>query len=210
MEGLRLGQLQTVGTDHCAFFYDGTRPITYEGNPVAILGKELGRGDFTKIPNGLPGIEDRMQILWTHGVGQGRTSANQFVALTATNPAKAFGLYPRKGTLVPGSDADLVIWNPSARRAVRASRWHQRTDYNLYEGWELVGVPGEGLPARPPVGRRRQVARRTGRGPVPSPAPQLCHLNVKADGSFTAGWVISARSTAVWLLPQDSHSRLTG
>jgi len=140
-QGLRQEWLQSVGTDHCAFFYDGTTPIVYEGKPVAIPGKELGQGDFTKIPNGLPGVEDRLPILWTYGVGQGRISPHQFVAMTATNPAKIFGLYPKKGTLEPGSDADIVIWNPSARKRVLAQAWHQRTDYNLYEDWELVGIP---------------------------------------------------------------------
>ena len=139
--GLELGWLQVVGTDHCAFFYDGTRPIEYEGKKVAIPGKELGRGDFTKIPNGLPGVEDRMQILWTYGVGQGRITPHQFVALTSTNAAKAFGLYPQKGTLAPGADADIVIWNPTLQRTVSAARWHQRTDYNLYEGWQITGAP---------------------------------------------------------------------
>jgi len=140
-QGLRQQWIQSVGTDHCPFFFDGTQPIVYEGRKVAIPGKELGQGDFTKIPNGLPGIEDRLPILWTYGVGQGRISANQFVALTSTNPARVFGLYPRKGTLQPGSDADIVIWNPSTRRRVLAREGHQRTDYNLYEEWELVGVP---------------------------------------------------------------------
>jgi dihydropyrimidinase len=140
-EGLADGTIQTVGTDHCPFFYDGRKPILYEGKPIAIPGKELGAGDFTKIPNGLPGVEDRLPVLWTTGVGSGRLTANQFVALTSTNPAKIFGLYPRKGALLPGSDADIVIWDPGkkVRYGVRMS--HQRTDYNLYEGWELTGMP---------------------------------------------------------------------
>ena len=114
-EGLADGTLQTIGTDHCPFFFDGTKPILYEGQPVAIPGKELGREDFTKIPNGLPGIGDRLPVIWTTGVGSGKLTANQFVALTSTNPAKIFGLYPRKGALLPGSDADLVIWDPQRK-----------------------------------------------------------------------------------------------
>ena len=139
--GLHDGTLQTIGTDHCAFFFDGTRPITYEGQQVKIPGKELGRDDFTKIPNGLPGVEDRLPILWTYGVRAGRITANQFVALNSANPARIFGLYPRKGTLLPGSDADIVIWDPDRKLRYGVATAHQRTDYNLYEDWELVGYP---------------------------------------------------------------------
>jgi dihydropyrimidinase len=140
-EGLSDGSLQTIGTDHCPFFYDGTRPIEYEGRPVAIPGKELGAEDFTKIPNGVPGVGDRMPILWTFGVGQGRLTPNQFVALTSTNAARIFGLYPRKGALEPGSDADVVVWDPGRRVTYGVAHARHRTDYNLYEGWELVGYP---------------------------------------------------------------------
>lgn len=140
-EGLSRGILQTVGTDHCPFFYDGTRPIVYEGREIAIPGKELGKGDFTKIPNGLPGIEDRLPVLWTTGVRSGRITANQFVAYNCTNPARIFGLYPRKGALLAGSDADIVIWDPEKKVTYGAAQAHQRTDYNLYEGWELTGMP---------------------------------------------------------------------
>jgi dihydropyrimidinase len=130
-----------MGTDHCPFFYDGTRPIEYEGKLVAIPGKELGKDDFTKIPNGLPGVGDRMPVLWTSGVRAGRLTPNQFVALTSTNPAKIFGLYPRKGSLLPGADADLVIWDPEKRVTYGVKTAQHRTDYNLYEGWDLVGFP---------------------------------------------------------------------
>jgi len=140
-EGVSSDIIQTIGTDHCPFFYDGTKPILFEGKLVAIPGKELGRDDFTKIPNGLPGVEDRLAILWTTGVGSGKMTANQFVALTSTNPAKIFGLYPRKGALLPGSDADLVIWDPQKKVKYGVAQSHQRTDYNLYEGWELRGNP---------------------------------------------------------------------
>lgn len=140
-KGLSEGILQTVGTDHCPFYYDGTKPIVYEGSEIAIPGKELGRHDFTKIPNGLPGIQDRMPILWTHGVNTGRITPNQFVAYTSTNPARIFGLYPRKGALLIGSDADIVIWDPLKKVKYGAAISHQRTDYSLYEGWELTGYP---------------------------------------------------------------------
>jgi dihydropyrimidinase len=140
-QGLMDGTLQTVGTDHCPFFYDGTKPILYEGQPVQIPGKELGRHDFTKIPNGLPGVGDRLPILWTFGVGQGRMTPQQFVALTSANPARAFGLYPRKGAILPGSDADLVVWDPEREVAYGQAVAQHRTDYNLYEGWKLKGFP---------------------------------------------------------------------
>jgi dihydropyrimidinase len=135
------GTIQTIGTDHCPFFFDGKTPIRYENQEIAIPGKELGGQDFTKVPNGLPGVQDRLPILWTYGVRAGRISANQFVALTSTDPAKIFGLYPRKGALLPGSDADLVIWDPEKKVKYGVAYSHQRTDYNLYEGWELVGYP---------------------------------------------------------------------
>jgi dihydropyrimidinase len=140
-KGLENGIIQTVGTDHCPFFYNGTQPIQYEGKEIAIPGKELGKQDFTKIPNGLPGVGDRLPILWTYGVGSGRLTPNQFVALTSTNPAKIFGLYPQKGTLAPGADADLVIWDPQRRLTYGVAHAQHRTDYNLYEGWELKGYP---------------------------------------------------------------------
>ncbi len=140
-EGLSEGILQTIGTDHCPFFYDGSRPIVYEGSEIAIPGKELGRNDFTKIPNGLPGVGDRLALMWTCGVRAGKITANQFVAYTSTNPAKIFGLYPRKGALLPGSDADILIWDPEKKVKYGVAHAHHRTDYNLYEGWELVGYP---------------------------------------------------------------------
>ncbi len=140
-QGLTEGILQTVGTDHCPFFFDGTKPILYEGEKIAIPGKELGKDDFRKIPNGLPGIQDRMPVLWTTGVRAGKITANQFVAYMSTNPAKIFGLYPRKGALLEGSDADVVIWDPEKKMKYGVAMSHQRTDYNLYEGWELTGYP---------------------------------------------------------------------
>ena len=140
-QGLHDGVLQTIGTDHCPFFFDGTQPIIYEGKEIAIPGKELGKYNFTKIPNGLPGIQDRMPILWTYGVQTKNITANQFVAYTSTNPAKIFGLYPRKGALVPGADADIVIWDPEKKLKYGVAHSHQRTDYNLFEGWDIMGYP---------------------------------------------------------------------
>lgn len=140
-QGLADDALQVIGTDHCPFFYQGDQEIIYEGKPVAIPGKELGADDFTRIPNGLPGVGDRLPIMWTYGMRAGRITANQFVAFTSTNPAKIFGLYPRKGTILPGSDADLVIWDPDKKLIYGIQHAQHRTDYNLFEGWELVGYP---------------------------------------------------------------------
>jgi dihydropyrimidinase len=140
-QGLVDGSINVVGTDHCPFYYNGAVPIQYEGELVAIPGKELGENDFTKIPNGLPGVGDRMPVMWTQGVVAGRITPKQFVALMSTNPAKIFGLYPRKGALLPGSDADIVIWDPNKKVHYGIKYAHHRTDYNLYEGWELHGYP---------------------------------------------------------------------
>ncbi|MBC8505055.1 MAG: dihydropyrimidinase [Anaerolineales bacterium] len=140
-EGLADDIIQVMGTDHCPFFFDGTTAIRYEGEEIIIPGKELGTDDFTKIPNGLPGVQDRMPILWTEGVAKGRITPNQFVAMMSTNPAKIFGLYPKKGALLPGSDADIVIWNSDVKVNYGIKRSHQRTDYSLYEGWALTGYP---------------------------------------------------------------------
>ena len=140
-QAIERGEMQTIGTDHCPFFFDGTKPIVYEGKEIVIPGKELGAGDFTKIPNGLPAVGDRLPVMWTEGVVRGRISPNQFVAMNSTNPAKIFGMYPRKGALLPGSDADIVIWDPERKVTHGVAHSHQRTDYNLFEGWELTGYP---------------------------------------------------------------------
>lgn len=135
------GELQVVGTDHCPFPFDGTKPIRYEGQAFLRAGKELGRGDFTKIPNGAPGIQDRLPMLWTYGAGAGHLSMNRLVEVCCTNPAKIFGLYPGKGTIAVGSDADLVVWDPGLKKTMGVATSHQRTDYNLYEGMEVTGWP---------------------------------------------------------------------
>lgn len=140
-QGVEDGDLQVIGTDHCPFFFNGNQPILYESQEIAIPGKELGKDNFTLIPNGLPAVGDRMPILWTYGVGAGRITANQFVALTSTNPAKIFGLYPRKGSLSPGADADIVIWDPQRTLNYGVAHAQHRTDYNLFEGWTLTGYP---------------------------------------------------------------------
>jgi dihydropyrimidinase len=131
-QALRDRTLQVVSTDHCPFWFEG-------GVKGRIPGKELGKGSFAKIPNGLPVIEDRMKILWHYGVGEGHFDANRFVELTATNPAKIFGLYPRKGTIAVGSDADIVVWDPAKNETVSAHTHHMNTDYNIFEGRKIRG-----------------------------------------------------------------------
>jgi len=119
--------LSAISTDHCAFLWDGQ--------------KSLGKDDFSKIPNGGPGLENRLHMIHEFGVRAGRISLNRMVELLATNPAKLFGLYPRKGTIAPGSDADIVIFDPERRHLITAATQHSKTDYNLYEGTEVTGSP---------------------------------------------------------------------
>lgn len=140
-KGLSDSSIQTVGTDHCPFFADGATAIQYDGQQLAIPGKELGKSDFTRIPNGLPTIEHRLSLLWTFGVSAGKFSVQRFVELTASNPARIFGLYPRKGTLLPGSDADIVLWDPSLKHTISVTNSHMRTDHELWEGIEVEGYP---------------------------------------------------------------------
>ncbi|MFZ3071507.1 MAG: amidohydrolase family protein, partial [Anaerolineaceae bacterium] len=140
-QGLESGTIQVLSTDHCPFFFDGTQPILYENQSVTIPGKELGKDDFTRIPSGLPGVGDRLPVFWTHAVGSGRVTPSQFVALTSTNPARIFGLYPKKGCLAVGSDADITLWDPHFEVEYGVNIAKHRTDYNLYEGWKLTGFP---------------------------------------------------------------------
>src|SRR5919197_2361208 len=133
-QGVADNSLQVISTDHCPFWLEG-------GRDGRTPGKELGKGDFSKIPNGCPGIEDRMMVLYTHGVRGGKFSLNRWVELCCTNPAKLFGMYPQKGVIAPGSDADIVVWDPEATHTITAAKQHQRTDYNLYEGMEVTGMP---------------------------------------------------------------------
>lgn len=123
--GLRTGDLATVATDHCSFNYQGQ--------------KDLGLEDFSKIPSGAPGVETRLGLLYTYGVRAGKLTLNEFVALTSTNAAKLFGLFPRKGTIAPGSDADLVVWDPRISSLVTVESLHQQVDYTPYEGFHQMG-----------------------------------------------------------------------
>jgi dihydropyrimidinase len=124
---VRTDTLSAISTDHCAFNWDGQ--------------KTLGKDDFSKIPNGGPGLENRLHMIHEFGVRAGRISLNRMVELLSTNPAKLFGLYPRKGTIAVGSDADIVVFDPEKKVTISASTHHSRIDYNLYEGTEVTGSP---------------------------------------------------------------------
>lgn len=125
-KGLRSDDLQVISTDHCPFCMKEQ--------------KELGRDDFSKIPNGGPGVEHRMSLIYHHGVAQGRINLNRFVELTSTAAAKIFGLFPKKGTIAVGSDADIVIFDPNREQTISAATHHMRVDYSAYEGWTVTGV----------------------------------------------------------------------
>jgi len=124
--GLQAGSLQVVATDHCAF---------------TTAQKRSGIGNFAKIPNGTGGLEDRLPVLWTKGVNTGRLTMNEFVAVTSTNIAKILGLYPRKGAVLVGADADLVVWDPKRKKTISANRQQSAIDYNVFEGIEVTGLP---------------------------------------------------------------------
>jgi dihydropyrimidinase len=124
---VRMDVLSAISTDHCAFLWDGQ--------------KTLGKDDFSKIPNGGPGIENRLQMIHEFGVRGGRISLNRMVELLSTNPAKLFGLYPKKGTLAVGSDADVVVFDPAKKVTISASTHHSKVDYNLFEGTTVTGSP---------------------------------------------------------------------
>jgi dihydropyrimidinase len=124
---VRTDILSAISTDHCAYLFKGQ--------------KDAGRDDFSQIPNGGPGLENRLQMIHQFGVRGGHISLNRMVELLATNPAKLFGLYPRKGTLAVGSDADIVVFDPEKRVTISATTHHSASDYNLYEGTEVQGSP---------------------------------------------------------------------
>jgi len=125
-DAVRTDALSAISTDHCAFLWDGQ--------------KTLGADDFTKIPNGGPGLEDRLVMIHHFGVNEGRIGLNRMVDLLATQPAKLFGLYPRKGTIAPGADADIVIFDPAKEHTLSAATHHSKADYNLYEGTSVTGA----------------------------------------------------------------------
>src|SRR5213594_1745183 len=148
---VRTDTLSAISTDHCAFLWDGQ--------------KSMGKDDFSKIPNGAPGLENRLHMIHEFGVRTGRITLNRMVELLSTNPAKLFGLYPRKGKIAVGSDADIVVFDPTRTITISAATHHSKVDYNLYEGTEVTGTPevvllrgqvlveGDELVARPGVGQ---------------------------------------------------------
>ena len=156
-KAVRSDVLSVISTDHCAFNWQGQ--------------KTMGEDDFSKIPNGGPGIENRLHMIHEFGVRTGRLTLNRMVELLATNPAKLFGLYPKKGTIAVGSDADLVIFDPEKRLTLSAETHHSKADYNLFEGTEVRGAPeivllrgqvlveNDQLVARPGVGQFVKRAR---------------------------------------------------
>ena len=167
---VRTDTLSVISTDHCAFLWDGQ--------------KTMGRDDFSKIPNGGPGLENRLQMIHEFGVRAGRISLNRMVELLCTSPAKLFGLYPRKGTIAVGSDADIVVFDPEKRHTISAATHHSKSDYNLFEGTEVTGSPelvllrgnvlveGDEVVARPGIGRFVERARFGEElRPAPTPAP---------------------------------------
>jgi dihydropyrimidinase len=124
-QGLAKDTLQVVSTDHCPFCFKEQ--------------KELGKDDFTKIPNGGPGIENRLQLIHHHGVNAGKLTLNRFVEITSTAPARIFGMYPKKGTIAAGSDADIVLWDPNAEHTISAATHNMRVDYSMFEGFKVRG-----------------------------------------------------------------------
>jgi dihydropyrimidinase len=156
-KGLMNDDLQLVATDHCPFcMKEG-----FQGLPKQ---KELGKDDFSKIPNGAPGVETRLPLIYSGGVVSGRFSVNRFVELVSTVPAKLFGLYPRKGTIAVGSDGDLVIFDPEVEMTLSAAALHMRCDYNPFEGKTVRGVPKTVLVRGNPVIENRLFVGKAGSG----------------------------------------------
>ncbi|HUA17606.1 MAG TPA: dihydropyrimidinase [Bryobacteraceae bacterium] len=149
-DGLKTDNLQVVSTDHCPFCFEDQ--------------KALGKDDFTKIPNGGPGIENRLQLLHHHGVGAGKITLNRFVEIVSTAPARIFGMYPRKGVIAPGSDADIVVWDPQARHVISAKTHHMRVDYSMFEGFEVTGNARHVFSRGELIVKDGEYAGRVGRG----------------------------------------------
>jgi dihydropyrimidinase len=122
--GINQGLVQLVGTDHCPFKWEQ---------------KLLGKDDFSKIPNGHPAIEHRMELLYSEGVASGKISPQKYVEITSTNAAKIFGMFPKKGTIAVGADADIVLFDPTEKHVISCNTHHMNTDYSAYEGWQVTG-----------------------------------------------------------------------
>ncbi|MGI1663148.1 dihydropyrimidinase [Palleronia sp. KMU-117] len=155
--GLASGSLSVVATDHCAFTTEQ---------------KRFGVGDFTRIPNGTGGLEDRMPMLWTHGVATGRLTPNEFVAVTSTNIAKILNMYPKKGAVLVGADADLVVWDPKASKTISAGTQQSAIDYNVFEGHAVTGLPRFTLTRGRVAVTEGKVAPKEGHGQFVGRAPK--------------------------------------
>jgi len=155
-KALQAGHLQTTATDHCCF---------------CAPQKAAGRDDFTKIPNGCAGIEDRMSLLWHYGVETGRLTPSEFVQVTSTNAARIFNLYPRKGAVEVGADADLVVWDANASRTISAKTHHQNVDFNIFEGRTVKGVANATIAAGRVVWRDGELRAERGAGRYLSRTP---------------------------------------
>jgi dihydropyrimidinase len=149
-DGLKTDNLQVVSTDHCPFCFEDQ--------------KALGKDDFTKIPNGGPGIENRLQLLHHHGVGTGKITINRFVEITSTAPARIFGMYPKKGAIAAGSDADIVVWDPKAEHVISAKTHHMRVDYSMFEGFKVTGNARQVFSRGELIVDKGQYVGRAGRG----------------------------------------------
>ena len=165
-----------VSTDHCPFCFKGQ--------------KEMGLGDFSKIPNGLPSVEHRMDLLHT-GVLDGHISRRRWVEIACATPARMFGLYPRKGTIAPGSDADIVIYDPTATQTLSAQTHHMNVDYSCYEGREITGKVRHRAVPRPGDHRRRRVpSARKGHGRFLR--RDTCQYLRRDRAPWTSGWCCRA------------------
>ena len=147
--GLTSGALQTTATDHCAFCSEQ---------------KAMGKEDFTKIPNGVSSVEERLMVLWEKGVNTGRLTMNEFVAVTSTNAAKIFNIYPKKGAINVGSDADLVLWDAKGSKILSVDHQHSNVDFNVYEGMEVNGVPVYTIAAGKVAHQQGKVFAKAGEG----------------------------------------------
>jgi dihydropyrimidinase len=160
--GLQSGALQVVATDHCAFNDEQ---------------KRYGKDDFTKIPNGTGGLEDRMPVLWTAGVNTGRLTPEEFVAATSANIARILNIYPRKGAVAVGSDADIVVWDPKATKTIAAKKQMSRIVYNVFEGFACTGLPMVVLSRGRVAWQEGDVRAKAGDGAyVPRPAFPAAHV----------------------------------
>jgi dihydropyrimidinase len=150
--GLSKNDLQVVSTDHCPFCFDQADQ------------KQLGKDDFSRIPNGAPGVETRLMLVWDGGVRTGKIDMHRFVEIVSTTPARMFGLWPKKGTIAVGSDGDLVVFDPDKKTTLAAKTLHMRVDYNPYEGRVVQGAPETVLSRGEVIVDKGKVVAKKGRG----------------------------------------------